>query len=116
MSLPFKTLLIEEFQPKALQQGDEVNIICGTSVKSADLIEPLFGPAEGEELILLASEDLDWPHLLTQLGCFPSASQAFKNWKAQDRNPEIPPGFSGPLTIGKARKIQIWVWKVIPEE
>lgn len=113
--MPFKMVNLEEFNPGDLRQGDEVNIICGTPIQ--DLIEPLFGPLKEseEELILLAPEDINWPRLLAKLQCFPSASQAAKNWKAQKRDPEMEKGFSGPLSIGKARKIRIWVWKVIPE-
>jgi hypothetical protein len=106
-------MFLEMFDPGDLQQGDEVNVICGHAIP--DLIEPLFGPFKGKEEILLASEGITWPHLLATLKCFPSASQATKNWRAQKKDPEISPGFSGPLTIGKKRRITIWVWKVIPE-
>ena len=111
--MSFKMLPLEGFDPDSLKRGDEVNVICGTSI--GDLIEPIFGPSQEEELILLAPEEIGWPHLLTRLQCFPSSSQAVKNWRAQKRNPMIEPGFNGPLIIGKARKISIWVWKVIPE-
>ena len=112
--MPFQMLKLEEFNPEDLKQGDEVNVICGTPIQ--DLIEPLFGPFKEEELLLLAPADISWPRLLAKLQCFPSASQAAKNWKAQKRNPEPELGFTGPLSIGKARRIQIWVWKVMPEE
>ena len=105
---------IDKFHFEDLKQGDEVNIICGALIEA--LVEPLFGPFEEQgEIILLADENLTWPHLLAKLMCFPSASQARKNWQAQDKDSEIPPGFNGPLAIGKARRITIWVWKVIPE-
>lgn len=106
-------LQLKEFNPEDLKQGSEVNIICGTPIR--DLIEPLFGPFEGEELILLAPADIIWPRLLAQLRCFPSVSQAMKNWKAQKKNLQVEEGFNGPFSIGRARKIRIWIWKVIPE-
>ena len=104
---------LEEFNSEDLKQGDEVNIICGTPIQ--DLVEPIFGPFREEELILLAPEGISWPHLLARLLCFPSATQANKNWRARGMNPAIEPGLNGPLFIGKARKICIWTWKVILE-
>jgi len=109
----FQLRNLEDLDGGTLKQGDEVNLILGAPI--GDLIDPLFGPFEEEEDIFLAADDLNWPRLLAKLQCFPSISQAAKNWKAQKRNPEFEPGFSGPLSVGKARKIRIWVWKVVPE-
>ena len=114
--MPFLVTELDQLNPEDLKQGNEVNIICGTPID--DLIMPLFGPLREDvedESILLAPEDITWPRLLAKLQCFPSASQAAKNWKAQKKDLEITPGFNGPLSIGKARRIHIWVWKVIPE-
>jgi hypothetical protein len=109
----FQLRSLEDLDGGALKQGDEVNLILGAPI--LDLIYPIFGPVEEEEVIYTSDEEITWPRLLARLQCFPSTSQAIKNWKAQKRNPEIDAGFSGPLSVGKARKIRIWVWKVIPE-
>lgn len=103
---------LQELDVNALKSGDEVNLIIGTPIE--DLIDPIFGPLEEGEPIFRAPENLDWPHLLAFLLCFPSASQAAKNWRSRNLDLEITPGCTE-ISIGKARRIWIYVWKVLPE-
>jgi hypothetical protein len=88
-------------------QGSEVNILIGHPTERD--VELLFSPREGD-LFLTERVDITWPQLLNRLGCFPSVSQARKNWEGQGRDLEIPWGYTE-LTIGKARRIFIFICK-----
>ena len=86
-----------------------------------EMVELMFRPPPGkgkkdDEVFLQAGRDITWPHLLAALGCFPSVTQARKNWcQGLKRKAEISCGLEE-LTIGKARRITIWVYKPFREQ
>jgi hypothetical protein len=96
-------LSLDELDADTLTGGMEVNILIGECHDS--WIEALFDPRE-DEFFVRAPEEMLWAHLLAALGCFPSVSQARKNGWDQ----EIPGGWSE-ITIGKARRLWIYVLK-----
>ena len=108
---------LEDFPVESLQQGSEINVLVGET--DPRLVELLFGPPLGEEpdpdeVFIETPQDITWPQLLAALGCFPSTTQAKKNWcRGMKRNPE-PSGYEE-VTIGKARKIFIFLFKERPE-
>jgi hypothetical protein len=110
--MPLELIDLNDFDVSSLKQGDEVNVILGEP--NWEIVELIFRPS-WEERFLRVPFDMNWPRLLAQLGCFPSASQAAKNWKAQGHNPEIEPGYEE-LSVGKARKIKICLYKPFREE
>lgn len=99
---------LEDFDPKVLRVGMEVNIVVGPA--DPEIVNLMFQP-DGEEIFLQAPVDITWPQLLAALGCWPSVTQARKNW-GQDgrRKNDIDCGFNE-VTVGKARKISIHLYK-----
>jgi hypothetical protein len=108
---------IEGLDVDAITAGTELNFLVATEVKDWENIGLMFGPMEeGELLILLEPGVWTWPKLLAHLKCFPSASQAAKNLRAQNRGLDLDKGFTDFL-IGKARKIRISLWNpYMPEK
>jgi hypothetical protein len=101
---------IEYLDVEALTAGTELNFLVASKVTDWENIGLMFGPMdEGELLILLEPEKWNWPRLLAFLGCFPSASQAAKNYKSQGKSLDFEKGFTD-FHIGKARKIRITLW------
>lgn len=101
---------IEDLDVEAITAGTELNFLVASKVTDWENIGLMFGPMEeGELLILLEPDVWTWPKLLAHLQCFPSASQAAKNLKAQKRALDFQKGFTDFL-IGKARKIRISLW------
>jgi hypothetical protein len=98
-----------EFDPATLAQGDEVNVLLGTEIRPS-WTEKLFGPSQEGEFAIVCPRNFRWPQLLARLGCFPSTSQARKNGWDRD----IEGGWSE-VTIGKARRIYIYVLKENPD-
>ena len=97
-----------QFDPSVLRGGMEVNILVGPA--NPEIVELMFQP-DGEEIFIQAPEDITWPQLLAALGCFSSISQARKNWcQAQKNKAEIERGLQH-VTVGKARRIFISVYK-----
>ncbi len=108
-----ETVKLEDFPSESLQQGDMVNVLVGSTTPA--LVELLFGN-EPDDLFIEAPHDITWPRLLAALGCFPSATQAKKNWcRGMKREAEIAHGFEE-VSIGKARKIFIFIFKERPED
>lgn len=109
-----KIVMLEDFPIKLLRAGSEINIRVGDG--DPDMTRLMFAdvePAEDDEDLTLieAPKDITWPHLLAALGCFPSATQAKKNWcKSQGKALEIARGYEE-VSVGKARRITIYLWK-----
>jgi hypothetical protein len=105
---------LEEFPVDSLRVGSEINVIVGEA--KPDIVELMFRPLPDEEwdpaeVFIQAPRDITWPKLLASLGCFPSTSQAKKNWcENLGRESEIRCGFEE-ISIGKARKITIFIYK-----
>jgi hypothetical protein len=108
---------IEDLDVEAITAGTELCFLVATEVKDWEMVGLMFGPMEeGDLLIMLKPEVWTWPKLLAHLKCFPSASQAAKNLKAQHRTLDFERGFTD-FHIGKARKIRISLWKpYMPEK
>ncbi len=109
---------LEEFPTDTLRAGAEVNILVGDG--DPDLINCLFQPVREEdqdpdELLVQADPNITWPHLLAALGCFPSIPQARKNWRGGNKEAMPIAGGYQEVTIGKARRIAIFLWKPINE-
>jgi hypothetical protein len=101
---------IEYLDVEALTAGTELNFLVADKVTDWENIGLMFGPMEeGELLILLKPGVWTWPKLLAHLKCFPSASQAAKNYKAQEKSLDFDKGFTD-FHIGKARKLRISLW------
>jgi len=110
---------LDELDASAIRQGDEINVIMldpDTKIDDLDweMVGLMYGPMEEGETLTLAPDTLSWPKLLTELRCFPSASQAAKDWKSRKRELQIEKGFQI-FTIGKARKITLAVWRPFRE-
>jgi hypothetical protein len=108
---------IEDLDVEALTGGTELCFLVATEVKDWEMVGLMFGPMEeGDLLIMLEPEVWTWPKLLAHLKCFPSASQAAKNLKAQHRTLDFEKGFTD-FYIGKARKIRVSLWNpYMPEK
>ena len=108
---------IEYLDVEALTAGTELNFLVATKITDWENVGLMFGPMEeGELLIMLEPGVWTWPKLLAHLKCFPSASQAAKNFKAQKKSLDFEKGFHD-FHIGKARKIRITLWNpYMPEK
>ena len=105
---------LADFPVESIRQGAEVNIVVGAV--EPHVVELMFGDLAPEEIYIETPGDITWPQLLAALGCFPSATQAKKNWcHGMKREAEIEYGYSE-VTIGKARKIFIFLFKERPED
>jgi len=114
-----RTVQLEDFPTDTLRVGAEVNILVGDG--DPGLINCLFQPVREEdwdpdEILVRTDPDITWPHLLAALDCFPSISQARKNWRGGAKEAMPIEGGYQEVTIGKARKIRIFLWKPIPVE
>lgn len=103
-------LPLEDLDVDAISQGDEINLLVAGRLDDAESVGLMFGPMEEGEVIYLCPPEINWPHLLAHLKCYPSASQAAKNLKAQRKRLDIKTGWHD-VHIGKARKVRICVWK-----
>lgn len=112
------TVKLEDFPVEVLRAGSEVNVLVGSA--DPEMVELMFkvGPADlsEEEVFIQTDRDITWPQLLSALKCFPSTTQAKKNWcQGMKRKAEIQCGLEE-VTIGKARRITIWVYKPFMEK
>lgn len=82
--------------------ADYLNVVVVDKTRWAD-VEALF-PAD-EEIMFISSGSADMLDLLLYAGCFPSKSQARKNWRG---SPAIPEGWSEHWVGKKRRQICIW--------
>jgi hypothetical protein len=105
-----QVISMDELDANEITAGTELNFLVAAKVTDWENVGLMFGPMEkGELLILLEPDVWNWPKLLVRLKCFPSASQAAKNYKAQGKSLDFRKGFTD-FHIGKARKIRISLW------
>ncbi len=105
---------LADFPVESIRQGAEVNIVVGAV--EPHVVELMFGDLTPEEIYIEAPRNITWPQLLAALGCFPSTTQAKKNWcHGMKREAEINWGYQE-VSIGKARKIFIFLFKERPED
>jgi hypothetical protein len=112
-----QVISMDELDVEDIVAGTELNFLVAAKVTDWENVGLMFGPMEkGEVLILLEPDVWNWPKLLSRLKCFPSASQAAKNYKSQKKSLDFDKGFTDFL-IGKARKIRISLWNpYMPEK
>ena len=113
-----ETIPLDEVPLDILRAGSEVNVLVGSA--DPEMVELMFkvGPEDlaEDEVFIQADRDITWPQLLAALKCFPSTTQAKKNWcQGMKRKAEIRCGLEE-VTIGKARRITIWVYKPFMEK
>ena len=105
-------IALSDFDASTLRGGMELNIVIGLG--DPEMVELMFQP-EGKEIFIQTTRDITWPQLLAVLGCFPSTSQARKNWcQGQKKKAEIEYGFHQ-ITVGKARRLFLHVYKPFRE-
>lgn len=84
--------------------ASEHNVLIGNGVQEEDK-ELFFGPLSDKDKFLSFREDIRFPQLMSEIGVFPSATQARKNGWDKD----IPSGWS----MHKVGKRHICILKVL---
>lgn len=109
-----QTVQLEDFPTEMLRAGSEINVLVGEA--DPDMVDLMFEPLhkadkDPDEVLIQTDRDITWPRLLAALDCFPSVTQAKKNWcDGQKRPLEIERGYKE-VNVGKARKIKICLYK-----
>ncbi len=87
----------------------EFNVLIGEGIIEDFDKESFFGPLNQFDKFLKMEPESRFPHLMRQLGIFPSTSQAIKNGWDKD----IPEGFSHWIIgKGKSNRKDIWILKI----